>query len=44
MRQIVPGQQIPEPGPLPDLTGLGRALVGLDDWQPLSEGRTERPG
>ena len=44
MRQIVPGQQIPEPGPLPDLSGLGRALVGLDDWQPLPEGRTERPG
>ncbi|MGE0624109.1 MAG: phytanoyl-CoA dioxygenase family protein [Pseudomonadales bacterium] len=30
--QNVPGQQIPEPGPLPELTGLGRRLVGLDPW------------
>ncbi len=30
--QNVAGQQIPEPGPLPHLTGLGRRLVGLDPW------------
>jgi hypothetical protein len=30
--QNVPGQQIPEPGPLPELTSLGRRLVGLDPW------------
>ncbi|MGD8415808.1 MAG: phytanoyl-CoA dioxygenase family protein [Pseudomonadales bacterium] len=30
--QNVPGQLIPEPGPLPQLTGLGRRLVGLEPW------------
>ena len=32
VRQKVPGQQIPEPGPTAKLTGLGRKLVGLDSW------------
>lgn len=32
VRQRVPGQRIPEPGPLADLTPLGRKLVGLDEW------------
>lgn len=32
VRQEVPGQLIPEPGPVPELTALGRRLVGLDAW------------
>ena len=32
VRQQVPGQLIPEPGPVPELTALGRRLVGLDAW------------
>ena len=32
VRQRVPGQRIPEPGPPADLTALGRRLVGLDPW------------
>lgn len=32
LRQSVPGQEIPEPGPLPELDALGRKLVGLDFW------------
>jgi hypothetical protein len=32
LRQTVPGQKIPEPGPRPRLTDLGRKLVGLADW------------
>jgi len=30
--QEVPGQKIPEPGGPAELDGLGRKLVGLDDW------------
>jgi len=30
--QKVPGQQIPEPGGPPELSGLGRKLVGIDPW------------
>lgn len=32
VRQEVPGQLIPEPGPIAELTPLGRRLVGLDAW------------
>ncbi len=32
LRQRVPGQKIPEPGPLPRLTPLGRRLAGIDPW------------
>lgn len=32
LRQTVPGQEIPEPGPRPELTALGEKLVGLADW------------
>ena len=32
LRQKVPGQQDPEPGPVADLTPLGRRLAGLDRW------------
>ena len=32
IRQKVPGQQLPEPGPVPELTPLGRKLTGLDAW------------
>ncbi len=32
LRQTVPGQIIPEPGPHPQLNNLGRKLVGLADW------------
>ena len=32
VRQKVPGQLIPEPGPAAELTALGRRLVGLDRW------------
>ncbi|MEM7121880.1 MAG: phytanoyl-CoA dioxygenase family protein [Pseudomonadota bacterium] len=28
----LPGQQDPEPGPVADLSPLGRKLIGLDDW------------
>ena len=34
IRQEVPGQLIPEPGPVAELTPLGRRLVGLDAWTP----------
>ena len=34
VRQEVPGQVIPEPGPVAELTPLGRRLVGLDAWTP----------
>jgi ectoine hydroxylase-related dioxygenase (phytanoyl-CoA dioxygenase family) len=37
IRQRVPGQQDPEPGPPVALTALGRALVGIDDWDPPGE-------
>ena len=30
--QIVPGQVVPEPGTLAELTSLGRRLVGIDRW------------
>ena len=32
IKQAVPGQQIPEPGPAISLTALGRKLVGIDLW------------
>ena len=32
LKQTVPGQKIPESGPLPELSELGRRLVGLSDW------------
>ncbi|MCZ6890864.1 MAG: phytanoyl-CoA dioxygenase family protein [Gammaproteobacteria bacterium] len=32
LRQNVPGQLDPEPGPVAKLTDLGRKLAGLDDW------------
>jgi hypothetical protein len=32
IRQQVPGQQNPEPGPPANLTELGRKLTGLDAW------------
>lgn len=32
LRQTVPGQEIPEPGPRPRLSALGQKLVGLTNW------------
>lgn len=32
VRQKVPGQEMPEPGPAAELTTLGRKLVGIDTW------------
>ena len=34
VRQEVPGQLIPEPGPVAELTPLGRRLVGFEAWTP----------
>ena len=36
LRQKVAGQQDPEPGPVAELTPLGRRLAGLDPW-PVAE-------
>ena len=36
LRQKVPGQQDPEPGPVAKLTSLGRRLAGLDPWPALA--------
>ena len=35
LRQNVPGQRSPEPGPVATLTPLGCRLAGVEPWQPL---------
>jgi hypothetical protein len=32
VRQMVPGQLDPEPGPAVEFTALGRKLAGIDAW------------
>ena len=38
LRQKVPGQQDPEPGPVATLSPLGRRLAGLDPWPAAEAG------